>query len=164
MMKSYTTTTTALTASTTTQNGAVDWNHIDWKSLSLSRLNLRQGGGDGGSSSGRLGRERETGIGEDLESSRTHWLFGGGGGGYWSAPSPTPSPAAADTTASSTAPELLPLSVHEAAKHLRFMARREMALANDNNVVEDWRFLALVFDRFLLFVFVAVTLGKFKYR
>ena len=163
MMKSYATATTALTASTTTQNGAVDWNRIDYKCLSLSRLNLRQGGGGG---SGGLGRERETGIGEDLEFSTTHWLFGGGGGGggYWSAMSATPSPAAADTAASSTAPELPPLTVHEAAKYLRFMAKREEASANDNNVVEDWRFLALVFDRFLLFIFVAVTIGTFKYR
>ena len=37
------------------------------------------------------------------------------------------------------------------------MAKREMAAANDNNVIEDWRFLALVFDRLLLFVFVAIT-------
>ena len=38
------------------------------------------------------------------------------------------------------------------------MAKREMAAANDNNVIEDWRFLALVFDRFLLFIFIAVTI------
>ena len=37
------------------------------------------------------------------------------------------------------------------------MAKRQMSCANDNNSIEDWRFLALVFDRFLLFIFVAVS-------
>ena len=49
------------------------------------------------------------------------------------------------------------------------MAKREMSSANDNNVIEDWRFLALVFDRFVVFivvnnvvvVVVVVTGGKY---
>ena len=40
---------------------------------------------------------------------------------------------------------------------VRQMAKRQMSCANDNNSIEDWRFLALVFDRFLLFIFVAVS-------
>ena len=70
--------------------------------------------------------------------------------------SPTPSPAG--VTPTNPWGESLPMEAHEVAKLVRFMAKREMAAANDNNVIEDWRFLALVFDRFLLFIFVSVTI------
>lgn len=59
--------------------------------------------------------------------------------------SPTPSPAG--VTPNHQGEEYTPMPVHETAKYVRFMARREIGAANDNNIIEDWRFLALVFDR-----------------
>lgn len=130
MMRSFATTTTMDKAN-------LDWNNIDWKSLSLSKQNLRKG-----SSASKIAKTEDTGSND--------WF-----GDHFAA-SPTPSPAG--VTPSNMASEPLPMQVHEVADLVRFMAKREMSSANDNNVIEDWRFLALVFDRFLLFIFVAVTI------
>jgi len=147
MMRSLATTTTAVTY-TSMDNGAVDWTNIDWKNLSLSRLNLRNGNSIHHTNKRRSDRTEDS----------TEDGFGGSSwfGGRYSA-SPTPSPAYSVSNAT-TENEMMPIQVHEVAEHVRFMAKREMATANDNNVIEDWRFLALVFDRFLLFIFVGVTI------
>jgi len=45
----------------------------------------------------------------------------------------------------------------EAEENVRFVANNLMDSDNFNNIIEDWKYIALVFDRLLLILFVIVT-------
>jgi hypothetical protein len=63
------------------------------------------------------------------------------------------------TTASTpTQTPLYPIEVHQVAEQVSYWAKSARGNANANNVIEDWRFLALVFDRLLLWVFIIITI------
>lgn len=50
-----------------------------------------------------------------------------------------------------------PLELIKAEKDLRFIANNLMDSDNFNNIIEDWKYIALVFDRLLLYLFVIAT-------
>lgn len=50
-----------------------------------------------------------------------------------------------------------PLEFIRAEEDLRFIANNLMDSDNFNNIIEDWKYIALVFDRLLLYIFVIAT-------
>jgi len=50
-----------------------------------------------------------------------------------------------------------PMEFIKAEDDLRFIANNLMDSDNFNNIIEDWKYIALVFDRLLLYIFVIAT-------
>jgi len=66
-----------------------------------------------------------------------------------------------DTVQSSDAqgdPVPYPQELVQAEENLRFIANNLMDSDNFNNIIEDWKYIALVFDRLLLYIFVITTI------
>jgi len=51
-----------------------------------------------------------------------------------------------------------PQELIKAEEDLRFIANNLMDSDNFNNIIEDWKYIALVFDRLLLYIFVIATI------
>merc|ERR1712212_733776 len=50
-----------------------------------------------------------------------------------------------------------PQELIKAEEDLRFIANNLMDSDNYNNIIEDWKYIALVFDRLLLYIFTVAT-------
>ncbi|XP_023289222.1 acetylcholine receptor subunit beta-like 2 isoform X2 [Orussus abietinus] len=63
------------------------------------------------------------------------------------------------TDSENTIPRHLPPDVLSALKGVRFIAQHIKDADKDNEVIEDWKFVAMVLDRFFLWVFTLACIG-----